>query len=175
MTVQAPKKQNREIKGGNNDQQREALIDGLNRDLAGEYQAILMYIHYAAKLTGPYRRELRALFQEEIGDDFGHFQFLADKISGLRGEPTTTPREVPPSGQPSDMLEQARMLEEQAVADYGVRVRQAAAFGDFGLQSGLEDRVADKIRRKEAIEHMRSIAPPLTPVAGRTTVESGSG
>jgi hypothetical protein len=40
-----------------------ALIEGLNCDLAGEYQAILMYTHYSAKLTGPYRRELRALFR----------------------------------------------------------------------------------------------------------------
>jgi bacterioferritin len=37
---------------------RRTLIDGLNHDLAGEYQAIVMYTHYSAKLTGPYRREL---------------------------------------------------------------------------------------------------------------------
>lgn len=37
---------------------RRALIDGLNHDLAGEYQAIVMYTQYSAKLTGPYRREL---------------------------------------------------------------------------------------------------------------------
>jgi hypothetical protein len=32
---------------------RQTLIAGLNHDLAGEYQAILMYTHYSAKLTGP--------------------------------------------------------------------------------------------------------------------------
>src|SRR5437016_11944345 len=47
--------------GANGD--RETLIAGLNGDLAGEYQAIVMYTHYAARLTGPYRKELRALFQ----------------------------------------------------------------------------------------------------------------
>jgi rubrerythrin len=50
---------------------RQTLIEGLNHDLAGEYQAILMYTHYSAKLTGPYRRELRALFQAEVFADFG--------------------------------------------------------------------------------------------------------
>jgi rubrerythrin len=60
---------------------RQALIEGLNHDLAGEYQAIVMYTHYSAKLTGPYRRELRALFQMEIPDEQGHAQFLADKIA----------------------------------------------------------------------------------------------
>ena len=70
---------------------RQALIDGLNHDLAGEYQAIVMYTQYSAKLTGPYRRELRALFQAEIADEQGHAQFLADKIASLGGEPTTEP------------------------------------------------------------------------------------
>jgi bacterioferritin len=68
---------------------QEALIDGLNHDLAGEYRAILMYTHYSAKLTGPYRRELRALLQAELADEQRHAQFLADKVAALGGEPTT--------------------------------------------------------------------------------------
>src|SRR5690349_21885711 len=93
---------------------RQTLIEGLNHDLAGEYQAILMYTHYSAKLTGPYRRELRALFQAEIGDEQGHAQFLADKISALGGEPTTKPREVPYANRPREMLESALAAERQA-------------------------------------------------------------
>ena len=73
------------------DASRQALLDGLNHDLAGEYQAVVMYTHYSAGLTGPYRRELRALFQSEIADELGHAQFLADKIAALGGEPTTKP------------------------------------------------------------------------------------
>src|SRR5262249_16237028 len=41
------------------------LVEELNHDLAGEYQAIIMYTQYSAKLTGPYRDSLRALFQKE--------------------------------------------------------------------------------------------------------------
>src|ERR1700685_2953226 len=74
---------------------RQALIDGLNHDLAGEYQAIVMYTHYSAKLTGPYRRELRALFQAEIPDEQGHAQFLADKIAAMGGETNAATRPVP--------------------------------------------------------------------------------
>src|SRR5688572_20158762 len=70
---------------------RYALIDGLNQDLAAEYQAIVMYVHYSARLTGPYRRELRAMFQTGIADEQRHAQFLADKIVALEGEPTTQP------------------------------------------------------------------------------------
>src|SRR6201993_1424180 len=109
---------------------RPALIEGLNHDLAGEYQAILMYTHYSAKLTGPYRRELRALFQAEIGDEQGHAQFLADKIAALGGEPTTEPKPVPHADQPREMLEHALGAEKQAIADYNARIRQAEGFGD---------------------------------------------
>src|SRR5687767_878259 len=75
--------------------ERHALIDGLNQDLAAEYQAIVMYVDYSARLTGPYRPALRALFQAEIGDEQRHAQFLADKIVALGGEPTTQPAPVP--------------------------------------------------------------------------------
>lgn len=133
---------------------RQALIDGLNHDLAGEFQAVLMYTHYSAKLTGPYRRELRALFLGEIADEQGHAQFLADKIAALGGEPTTQPRPVPTAQQPREMLEQALTAEKQAIADYSVRIGQAEVFGDFGLKVELENQVADETRHKEEIERI---------------------
>jgi bacterioferritin len=132
----------------------QALIEGLNHDLAGEYQAILMYIQYSAKLTGPYRRELRALFQVEITDEQGHAQFLADKIAALGGEPTTQPRPVPRANQPREMLEHALAAEKQAIVDYNGRLRQAEAFGDFGLKVDLENQVADETRHKEELERI---------------------
>lgn len=133
---------------------RQELIDGLNHDLAGEYQAILMYTHYSAKLTGPYRRELRALFQAEIADEQGHAQFLADKVAALGGEPTTKPRAVPPADQPREMLEHALIAEENAIADYKKRLSQAEAFDDFGLKVVLENQIADETRHKEEIERI---------------------
>src|ERR1700732_577633 len=122
--VRTQKEDHRKTEAGRGDKRastsvdRQALSEGLNHDLAGEYQAILMYTHYSAKLTGPYRRELRALFQAEIGDEQGHAQFLADKIAALGGEPTTAPRPVPHADQPHEMLEQALKAEKQAIADY---------------------------------------------------------
>jgi bacterioferritin len=133
---------------------RKVLIEGLNDDLAGEYQAILMYTHYSAKLTGPYRRELRALFQAEIADEQGHAQFLADKIAALGGEPTTQPRPVPQANQPRQMLEHALAAEEQAITGYNERLRQADSFGDFGLKVDLENQVADETRHKEELERI---------------------
>lgn len=133
---------------------REALIEGLNHDLAGEYQAIVMYVQYSAKLTGPYRRELRALFQAEIADEQGHAQFLADKIASLGGEPTTEPRPVPHADQPREMLEHALLAEKQAIADYTERLCQAETSGEVGLKVSLENQIADETRHKEELERV---------------------
>jgi bacterioferritin len=132
----------------------QALIDGLNSDLAGEYQAILMYTHYSAKLSGPHRRELRGLFQAEIADEQGHAQFLADKIATLGGEPTTEPRAVAHADRPMQMLQQALAAEKRTIADYNQRIRQAEAFGDIGLKVDLENQVADETRHKEELERV---------------------
>src|ERR1700691_3825977 len=150
MSVVTPTKREANARAAGNDKptptavDKQVLIDGLNHDLAGEYQAIVMYIQYSAKLTGPYRRELRALFQAEIADEQGHAQFLADKIATLGGEPTTEPRAIPHADQPKEMLEQALAAEKQAIVDYDDRLRQADAFGDVGLKVSLENQVADE-------------------------------
>ena len=133
---------------------REALIDGLNHDLAGEYQAILMYTHYSAKLTGPYRRELRALLQAELADEQRHAQFLADKVAALGGEPTTDHHTVPHADQPREMLEHVLAAEKQAIEDYTARIWQAVNAADIGLKVMLENQVADETRHKEEIERI---------------------
>jgi bacterioferritin len=133
---------------------RQVLIEGLNHDLAGEYQAILMYIHYSAKLTGPFRRELRALFQAEVTDEQLHAQFLSDKIAAMGGEPTTEPRPVPHVHQPRQMLDCALAAEVQAIADYTTRIGQAEACGELGIKVALENQLADETRHKEELERI---------------------
>ena len=153
-TMDARKKPRTENDGVDKEMKLKELVDGLNHDLAGEYQAVVMYTHYAAKLTGPFRKELRALFQAEIGDEQGHAQFLADKIAVLGGEPTTEPRPVPHATDPREMLECALEAEKQAIKDYDERIRQAESFGDVGLKVDLENQIADETRHKEEIERI---------------------
>jgi bacterioferritin len=148
-TKEAPKTTDRSPQGN-----AQELIRGLNEDLAGELQAMIMYLHYSATLTGPYRNELRDLFQAEIADEQRHAQFLSDKIAALGGEPTTTPREVPPAHQPREMLQCVLEAEKQAIQDYKQRVEQAEAFGDLGLKVELENQVSDETRHKEEIERI---------------------
>lgn len=130
------------------------LIDRLNEDLAGEFGAIIQYLTYAAKATGPYRPQLAQFFLAEVADEHLHAQFLANKIVALGGEPTTIPRAVAPAGTNRAMLEAVLAAERQATADYTKRAREAEAMGDKGLAVQLEDMVRDESGHAEETERI---------------------
>jgi bacterioferritin len=128
---------------------KQALIDALNEDLAGELQAIIQYLTYSAKVTGPYRPQLVTFMQTEIQDEMLHAQFLADKIVALGGNPTTTPKPVPNADRPREMLEAILVAEREAGRNYTERAKQADAFGDKGLAVQLEDMIRDETSHAE--------------------------
>jgi bacterioferritin len=130
------------------------MIDHLNQDLAGELGAIIQYLTYAAKATGPYRPQLSQFFLQEVADEQLHAQFLANKIVALGGEPTTLPREVPKASTNKEMLQQVLAAERQAVADYSERVKEAEELGDKGLAVQLEDMVRDESGHSEETERI---------------------
>jgi bacterioferritin len=132
----------------------QTLIDDLNEDLAGELQAIIMYLNYAAMVKGPHRQTLREMFLREIGDEQGHAQFLSDKIVALGGVPTTIPRPIPEAATPHDMLLRILEAEKRAVDDYTARVKEADAFGDVGLRASLENQIIDETGHKEEVEKL---------------------
>lgn len=130
------------------------MIERLNQDLAGELGAIIQYITYAAKATGPYRPQLAQFFLTEVADEQVHAQYLANKIVALGGEPTTQAREVPGAANNRDMLKAVLAAEQQATADYTQRAKDAEAFGDKGLAVQLEDMVRDESGHAEETERI---------------------
>lgn len=134
--------------------EKSKLIDNLNRDLAGELSAIIQYLTYAAKVTGPFRPQLAQFFLAEVADEQGHAQFLANKIVALGGEPTTSAALVPPAGTNREMVEAVLAAERQAIADYSERAEEAEAYGDKGLVVQLEDMVRDESTHAEETERI---------------------
>jgi len=133
---------------------KQTLIDNLNEDLAGELGAIIQYITYAAKATGPYRPQLAQFFLTEVADEQLHAQYLANKIVALGGEPTTEARPVPPAATNKEMLQEVLDAELQAGKDYTQRALEAEEYGDKGLVVQLEDMVRDETGHSEETERM---------------------
>lgn len=128
---------------------KQALIDGLNTDLAGELGAVIQYTTYAAVANGVHRPTLVAFFQGEIADELGHAQFLANKIAALGGIPTTQPDQVKIGSTNRELLEFVLEAETRAIQNYTERVSQAEAVGDIGLKVQLEDQIRDETSHRE--------------------------
>ena len=133
---------------------KETLISNLNGDLANELSAIIQYLTYAAKASGPYRPQLAQFFQAEVTDEQLHAQYLANKIVALGGEPVTEPAPVAAAATNRAMLEAILEAENRAVAAYTERAREAEAYGDKGLAVQLEDMVRDESNHSEETERI---------------------
>ena len=130
------------------------LIEGLNEDLAAEYQAVIMYRTYAALVSGPFRQELRAFFEGEIPDELGHAAFLADKIVALGGTPVTHAAPVPMAKDAREMLENALQAEVDTIERYTRRIGQAEELGEISIKVQLENLVVDESNHRDDIRRM---------------------
>lgn len=131
---------------------QEQFLKDLNIDLAHEYAAVITYRTYASQVQGQWRMELRAFFEQEIPDELGHAQILADKIVSLGGIPTTTPAPVKPAGDIKEMLRNALEDEIETIGRYVLRRKQAEALGHYGLAVEFDDLIRDESTHRDEIQ-----------------------
>jgi bacterioferritin len=132
----------------------EKLIEGLNADLAGEYNAIISYTQYSAKVTGPFRPQLVQFLQAEIPDEQRHAQYLADKIASLGGTPVVEPKPVRTSDDTREMLQFIYEAEAETVENYRARIDEAEAAGEVGLKVQLEEMLSDETTHRDEVRKM---------------------
>lgn len=133
---------------------RDKLIEGLNEDLAHEYNAVISYLLFSKMVHGHARLELGPFFEAEIADELLHAQFLAQKIVALGGTPTTEPAPVKLPKDNRGMIEAALQAEKDTIVRYTERIRQAEEAGELGLKVDLEGLVSDETGHKEDLERI---------------------
>lgn len=136
------------------DQKTQELIDGLNKDLSGEYAAAIQYTYYASTVTGMAYQVLKPFFEKEIPDEQGHALYLSEKIKTLGGEPTTKPNDLKQVKDVSEMLEEARKAEKATIDAYEERKKLAEELGMTELVVKLEDIIADETGHMEEMERV---------------------
>jgi bacterioferritin len=136
------------------DDPKQQLIEGLNEDLKGEFQAVIMYRIYASMVQGPYRQELRTFFANEIPEELTHAQILADKIAALGGTPASNPAPVPVVAEAKAMLQAALKAELETIDRYVVRRKQAEAAGEPGLAAEFDTLIADETNHRDELRQM---------------------
>jgi bacterioferritin len=144
----------KDAKGGQGNQAAQQLLEGLNEDLRGEFQAVIMYRLYASMVQGPYRQELRNFFAAEIPEELTHAQILADKISAMGGTPPAEPAPVKVVSDPKAMLEAALQAEVETIDRYVQRRRQAEEAGEYGLAAQFDDIITDESHHRDELRQM---------------------
>ena len=116
---------------------RDQLIDFLNEDLAGEYQAIIAYTVYSQMLKGAAYTDIARELELHAAEELQHAIKIAKQIDYLGGMPGVTPKLVKTSTDPVEMLRADLENEQETVGRYRERIRQAEAMGEFALSETL--------------------------------------
>jgi len=116
---------------------REQMIQLLNEDLAGEYQAIIAYTVYSQVLKGAAYTDIARELEAHAGEELAHAIKIAKQIDYLGGMPCVTPKPVKTSNDPVVMLRADLENERATVGRYRERILQAELMGEFALSETL--------------------------------------
>ena len=116
---------------------REQMIQLLNEDLAGEYQAIIAYTVYSQTLKGAAYTDVARELELHAAEELQHAIKIAKQIDYLGGMPGVTPKPVKATSDPVEMLRADLENERTTVGRYRERIRQAEAMGEYGLSETL--------------------------------------
>ena len=125
-----------EMKSGSNIT-RERMIQLLNEDLAGEYQAIIAYTVYSQVLKGAVYTDVARELEAHAGEELAHAIKIAKQIDYLGGMPGVLAKPVKASSDPVEMLRADLENERVTIGRYRERIRQAEAMGEFALSETL--------------------------------------
>ena len=134
---------------------RKQLIDGLNEDLAREYQAIIAYVVYSQVLKGAEYMSIASELEKHAGEELQHALTIARQIDYLGGMPTATGLPVKLSEDPEEMLRADLANENDTVRNYRERVKQCEALQEYAIAEDIRE-----ILRQEQ-EHQIDLATAL--------------
>jgi len=123
---------------------REKLIELLNEDLAGEYQAIISYVVYSQVLKGAEYMNIAAELKIHAAEELSHALIIANQIDYLGGMPVTVPKPVKTSEKAEDMLRFDLDNENDTVRRYRARVRQCEEMGEYAMAEQIRNILIDE-------------------------------
>jgi bacterioferritin len=118
---------------------RQQLIDGLNEDLAREYQAIIAYVTYSQVISGAQYQHIAKELEVHAGEELAHALTVAKQIDYLGGTPTVTPLPVRTSADAKEMLRFDLENERDTIRHYRRRVIQCEALGEFAVGEHIRE------------------------------------
>lgn len=116
---------------------KKKLVELLNKDLSLEYTACIQYTQHQAVLKGAMYQSIQKELIIHAQEELGHAVIIADQIDYLGGVPTVTMQPAKVSADNVEMLTQDLAGENDAIARYSVRIKQAEALDLYHLAQQL--------------------------------------
>ncbi len=130
------------------------LISGLNEQLNREISTALRYMIQGASISGSENEATRDMYLEEVQDEIGHAQFLANQIVMLGGKPELAPDLTPPPNHVDEMLRSDIAAELEDVRHYRALAALADEEGLMALKLQMEEQAADEDRHGQRMTRM---------------------
>jgi bacterioferritin len=140
---------------------REQLVELLNEDLAREYQAIIAYVVYSQVIKGAKYMDIARELEKHAGEELAHALLVAKQIDYLGGTPLVTPKPVKLSDKAEELLQFDLANEQDTIAHYRNRIRQAEAMGEFALSETLRKIIAQEQEHAIDLANALGIDVPL--------------
>lgn len=134
---------------------RADLIELLNEDLAGEYQAIISYVVYSQVLRGAEYMNIAGELEKHAAEELSHALIISQQIDYLGGMPAVLPKHVRTSEKPKEMLQFDLENEMATIRRYRERVRQCESLGEYAMAEYIREILKDEQ------DHLISLATAL--------------
>ena len=118
------------------------LVELLNKDLGLEYSAMVQYTQHQGVLKGAMYQNIQKELIIHAQEELAHATILASQIDYLGGFPTVGVPEGKTSKNNVRMLQQDLAGENDAIARYSLRIKQAEGLNLFHLAQQLRNILA---------------------------------
>jgi len=119
-------------------EQRQKLIEELNKGVAREITAIIQYSYHHVMAEGMESPAFSEMFEKVALEEMQHMEQFSDRIKYLGGVPTTKPNPIKVGGTLKQMVEDDLELEYQALKMYKGQIKIAKDIGDTTTRLMLE-------------------------------------
>jgi len=123
---------------------RDQLIKGLQEDLAREYKAILQYIIFSQKLGDAKYMSIADELATHAHQELDHALAIANQLDYFGEYPVHEPAPVWVSENNEDMLWYDLYAEDDTVAAYRERIKQAQELEEYALAEILQELVREE-------------------------------
>lgn len=125
------------MSGASGKADQQALIQGLQEDLAREYKAIIQYVIYSQKLDRAQYQTIATELEQHAHEELDHAIAIAKQLDYFGAYPAHQPEKVEVPEDNEGMLRADLQAEDTTIDNYRQRIEQAEDLGQYALAEVL--------------------------------------